>query len=71
MPGGSPNFPTEESIEHLYEDLYVLFSRVAKNFQGATLTEYHDWFRVRCAREREARPPQVAPGASGRAQPIS
>jgi hypothetical protein len=40
MPGGSPTFPTAESIERLYENLEVLFAAIAPHFQGATLSEY-------------------------------
>ncbi|MBR0935657.1 hypothetical protein [Bradyrhizobium jicamae] len=42
MPGGSPYFPTDESVEKLYRDLNELFSQVAKHFVGSTLAEYHD-----------------------------
>lgn len=42
MPGGSPYFPTVESIEHLYRDLDELFSQATKHFCGSTLTEFHD-----------------------------
>lgn len=42
MPGGSPYFPSDESIEKLYRDLYELFSQAAKHFCGSTLTEFHD-----------------------------
>lgn len=40
MPGGSPTFPDEHSIELLYEDIERLFERIAANFVGATLNEY-------------------------------
>jgi hypothetical protein len=40
MPGGSPTFPTEESIEKLYDHLEQLFARAAQSFAGATLTEF-------------------------------
>ena len=40
MPGGSPNFPNNYSIEKLYADLEVLFSYVEVKFQGNTLEEY-------------------------------
>jgi hypothetical protein len=40
MPGGSPIFPTAESIERLYADLQALFAAIAPHFQGATLSEY-------------------------------
>jgi hypothetical protein len=42
MPGGSPYFPTVESIEKLYRDLNELFSQAAKHFCGSTLSEFHD-----------------------------
>ncbi|MBR0892102.1 peptidoglycan/xylan/chitin deacetylase (PgdA/CDA1 family) [Bradyrhizobium diazoefficiens] len=42
MPGGSPYFPSIESIEKLYRDLNELFSQAAKHFRGSTLTEFHD-----------------------------
>ncbi len=40
MPGGSPTFPDERAIEHLFEDLEVLFSRVAATCEGMTLSEF-------------------------------
>jgi hypothetical protein len=40
MPGGSPYFTTTESVELLYEDLEVLFERIAMSFAGETLTSY-------------------------------
>jgi hypothetical protein len=43
MPGGSPVFPTEESIEALYADLEALFSTAAASFRGGTLTEFRDF----------------------------
>lgn len=44
MPKGSPNFPTQFSVNTLYEDLEILFSEAQKYFQGATLKEfYHSW----------------------------
>lgn len=42
MPGGSPNFPDEDSIEQLYHDLEILFRVAAEKCTGATLKEYHD-----------------------------
>ena len=42
MPGGSPYFPTVESVEKLYRDLNELFSKVANDFCGNTLIEFHD-----------------------------
>ncbi|MCI9143634.1 MAG: deacetylase [Lachnospiraceae bacterium] len=40
MPGGSPTFRTEESIEKLYSDLEIIFDMVSKNFRGITLRDY-------------------------------
>jgi hypothetical protein len=40
MPGGSPTFPSEESIERLYRDMEKLFARAARHFRGATLSEF-------------------------------
>ncbi|WP_035663545.1 deacetylase [Bradyrhizobium sp. Ec3.3] len=42
MPGGSPYFPSIDSIEKLYRDLNELFSQVAKHFCGRTLTEFYN-----------------------------
>jgi hypothetical protein len=44
MPGGSHNFPTESSIESLYEHLSEFFSRVSNHFSGMTLAEYYTRF---------------------------
>jgi len=44
MPGGSPTFATEDSIERLYEDLDSLFTEAAAHFRGATLREFRDEF---------------------------
>jgi hypothetical protein len=40
MPGGSPRFRTEDSIERLYADLRVLFRAIAEDFRGMTLKEF-------------------------------
>jgi hypothetical protein len=40
MPGGSPTFPTEASIERLYDDLEACFAAARPYFQGATLAEF-------------------------------
>ena len=40
MPGGSPTFTTDESIEALYRDMEILFAEIARNFRGMTLTGY-------------------------------
>jgi hypothetical protein len=43
MPGGSPVFPTTESIERLYGDLEELMRRAAREYRGATLSEFTAW----------------------------
>jgi len=42
MPGGSPTFPTSDSIEKLYVDLEKLFSYCAQYFEGITLRDYYE-----------------------------
>jgi hypothetical protein len=42
MPGGSPTFPDDASIERLYDDLETLFESLHGRFQGATLTEFYE-----------------------------
>lgn len=49
MPGGSPRFSTEKSIERLYDDLEALFAHACKFCDGQTLTEYHQCFVARHA----------------------
>lgn len=45
MPGGSPTFKTNESIELMYKDLDALFAYIAeKGFVGKTLSEYRAEF---------------------------
>jgi hypothetical protein len=51
MPGGSPRFPTEESIERLYGDLRPLFAAIAGHFQGMTLNEFRACWEVVPAHE--------------------
>jgi hypothetical protein len=46
MAGGSPTFRTKESIERLYRDMEHLFSRAARSFRGATLSEFDQSFRT-------------------------
>jgi hypothetical protein len=41
MPGGSPNFKTEESIEKLYTDIEIIFENIHKDFRGITLKDYY------------------------------
>jgi hypothetical protein len=40
MPGGSPNFQTEKSIECLYSNLEILFNKISKDFTGIMLKDY-------------------------------
>ncbi|WP_208617492.1 MULTISPECIES: hypothetical protein [Bradyrhizobium] len=49
MPGGSPYFPTAESVEKLYRDLNELFSQATKHFRGSTLSEFYDRVVRSCA----------------------
>lgn len=42
MPGGSPTFTSEESIEKLYENLEILFNRISKDFSGCTFKDYYE-----------------------------
>jgi hypothetical protein len=44
MPGGSPTFASEDSIERLYEHLDALFERASRSFRGATLAEFRAEF---------------------------
>jgi len=58
MPGGSPTFPTPESIEALYDDMEALFDFASRKFEGLTLMEFY-------VRERAL---QGRPLANARAQ---
>jgi len=40
MPGGSPGFPTKDSIAKLYDDLEALFDFASQGFFGQTLDEF-------------------------------
>ena len=42
MPGGSPAFTDNESIENLYKNLDILFEHISKNFEGYTFKEYYE-----------------------------
>jgi hypothetical protein len=44
MPGGSPTFRDEASIERLYADMEILFARAAALFAGTTLAEFRSGF---------------------------
>lgn len=55
MPGGSPNFRTQSSIERLYVHLEQLFAEASRDFDGATLKEFYSGFaatRLPAARDR-------------------
>jgi hypothetical protein len=53
MPGGSPKFPTQRSIETLYQHLEELFSVTQHTFVGLTLHEYYERFCAWQAAKRE------------------
>lgn len=40
MPGGSPNFKTDESVNNLYEHLEIIFRKIARNYEGIGLESY-------------------------------
>jgi hypothetical protein len=42
MPGGSPAFKTLKSIENLYDDLEIIFNKIAGDFRGITLKGYYE-----------------------------
>ncbi len=42
MPGGSPTFVDEESIEQLYKNLDILFKHISKSFSGCAFKEYYE-----------------------------
>lgn len=44
MPGGSPTFRDEGSIEILYQHLNIIFHQISKDYEGCTLEEYHRCF---------------------------
>jgi hypothetical protein len=46
MPGASPTFTTEASIEKLYDDMAVLFSEIAPRFTGVTLGGFAQEYRA-------------------------
>jgi hypothetical protein len=50
MPGGSPTFRDEASIENLFADLEQLFEHTRGRFHGATLAEFHDEARASAKR---------------------
>ena len=40
MPGGSPTFPNEVSIEKLYRDMEELFERISQTYRGIALRDF-------------------------------
>ena len=42
MPGGSPNFKSEESIENLYSNLKGLFNTVSQKYYGVSFRDYYE-----------------------------
>jgi hypothetical protein len=46
MPGGSPHFKDDASIDKLYDDLEYIFDLTRGKFTGATLSEFYDWFAI-------------------------
>jgi len=50
MPGSSPAFPTQVTIETLYQHLNVLFEAAGEHFIGATLSEYANEYRKQAER---------------------
>jgi hypothetical protein len=46
MPGGSPTFPDDASIERLYAHLESLFARLGGLFRGMTLSEFRAEFAI-------------------------
>jgi peptidoglycan/xylan/chitin deacetylase (PgdA/CDA1 family) len=66
MPGGSPIFPTERSIERLYADMEGLFGAASARFEGMTLAAYRDRFMKRTSNRAE-----VSMGTSNGAPEVS
>jgi hypothetical protein len=46
MPGGSPTFASEASIENLYDHMEKLFLHMSREFTGSTLSEYRNTFDI-------------------------
>lgn len=44
MPGGSPTFTNEQSIENLYIQLETIFKHATNKFEGATIGEFGKWY---------------------------
>ena len=40
MPGGSPSFPDEQSIENLYRSLEAFFEAISDDYAGMTIGDY-------------------------------
>jgi hypothetical protein len=56
MPGGSPFFPHEKSIERLYDVLESLFSEATRSFRGMTLENFAEEFSGRATADEETQP---------------
>lgn len=47
MPGGSPTFVNQAAIENLYEDLKIVFERIAVRYKGVSLSSYAEGKRCK------------------------
>jgi hypothetical protein len=63
MPGCSPTFRDEASIERLFEHLEALFAAIARHYRGRTLSEFHDLVAAQRQNAPGARQPATAPAA--------
>jgi hypothetical protein len=54
MPGGSPTFGNDASIERLYDDIECLFAATRGRFEGVTLTEFRNQWTAARARNEPA-----------------
>lgn len=45
MPGGSPTFRDEDSVEIMYKNLEILFAHISENFAGSTFKDYYEKIR--------------------------
>ena len=53
MPGGSPHFKDEPSIDKLYADLEQLFELAGTDFRGASMIDFYNWFSAKGKSERK------------------
>ena len=68
MPGGSPTFRDEASIERLYDDLEALFAAAEGDFYGSTLSEFRNLWVERTTRSRPSRSPGLDEAPTARAE---